>query len=387
MLTGSIIHSFMEYIGQTDKTATYSSIILIFQCSTMVFCSFWGDRIKKTTITLSFSIAIISLIAIPLILSTANIPQDNAMKYAYILAFSCISSMGLGIYNIMCYKLPLEIYKISNYGKLCSICGIVSGLASFGLTSLLSFLLKNTELGYRIVFAIFFSFGLILYIICSIITITFKPLYAPKETPKKSSIKELLKEGKFTKLIIPNFLRGVGTSIIALTTVIGLKDGILDATTSTYIAVFTVLGALIGNIAYLLVKKFSSLKIIITTSILMFILFPLMVITKNIYIFFACYLLGWALNTIYGIAIPVSVYDNISSKIIGGYSAWRMLIFTSGHIIIGFFLNALLEHCGSFIVLLIGASCLLICGLSYVLVFRKRVNDSLPPTTNSDLNN
>lgn len=117
----------------------YPSIILIIQVVSMTFCSFWSDKIKKTIIPISISIGVISLIAIPVILAYFNFPQNNSSKYVFILILSCILNFGLGIYNILIYKLPYEIYDISDYGKYTSISGILSGIVGFACTSLLSF--------------------------------------------------------------------------------------------------------------------------------------------------------------------------------------------------------------------------------------------------------
>lgn len=213
-----------------------------------------------------------------------------------------------------------------------------------------------------------------MYVISIGICLSFKRIDIEIETNTKSV--NLLKIPEFTKLILPNLFRGIATGILSLATVIGIKSGILNLTTSTLVATLSVLGGLLGNYLYLLLNRYKSASwILLLCSIIMTVSIPMIGVMKNLYIFYVCYFISWMLNTTYGIAIPVMVYNKISPNIVGKYSAWRMLIFTLGSAIPGFVLNYLMDKIGTFFVLLICGILFLICAVGYIIFLKNDKND------------
>ncbi len=371
LFSGSVIHTYFEYIGQTERTSFYSSLIQIVQCVAMAFCSLWGDKVKKTISFTGISVGIISLIGIPFVLSSCEVIGDNYTKYLFILVFSCIMSFGLGIYNVMSYRLPLEIFDIDGYGKYVSLSGIFSGISSFVFTFSISFF--SEHFSYENVIRVFFLIGFILFLCSVAVCLSYKRVNEVKVYEKKRV--NLLKMPDFTRLVIPNFLRGIATGILGLATVIGLKNEILNLKTSTYMATFTVLGALLGHYVYIvLIKKKNVSNVLLFCSIIMFIAIPSMVLFNNLYVFFIAYFIAWTLNTTYGIAIPVMVYNKVEEYAIGKYTAWRLLIFTFGSSLPGFFMNYFLENVGSLFVMSLCSLCFMLCGLGYIINLKNKKN-------------
>lgn len=370
LTTGAVVQAFFEHLGLTGKTSLYSSVIQIFQVASMMACSLWCDRLKSIIKSVGRSVCVIGTLSIALILVCLGIPSDTGDIFFFILAVSCVSSIGLGIYNVLIYKLPYSIYDIGEFGKYSALCGIVSGLCGFACTSLISYL--TGVFPYRTVILIFFAVGAVFFAAATVICFSFKKI-ADFPLDEKSDIK-LLRLPEFTKLIAPNILRGIGTGIMGLITVVGIKRGVLDGETSVHVATLTVLGSMCGFLFYLATVKTVRIKALtLITAFTVLVSLPLSVVTENFYFFCVMYFIAYAAVTALGNCIPVLVYGGVPREIIGKYTAWRMLFLTLGSAIPGFFMNLLLDKIGAVAVLATGGVCTAVCGVVYVVVFGKRI--------------
>ena len=91
-------------------------------------------------------------------------------------------------------------------------------------------------------------------------------------------------------------------------------------------------------------------------------------------LFFVFYFLAYAGVTAFGNCVPVLVFQRLPKDVIGKYTAWRMLLFTLGNAIPGFFMNTLLDTFGAAPVLLLGGLCVAACAVGYLLVLGREKN-------------
>lgn len=367
--SGAVVHAFAEYLGLVDKVSVYSSVIQIVQVVAMMICSLRCDGIKRIIKAVAASVVVVGVTSVGLLFVCAGIPAETSDIYTFILITSCVSSAGLGIYNVLIYKLPYSIYDIREFGKYSALCGTASGICGFVCTLLISVFSKCFP--YKVVITVAFAVGLVLFIAAILICFSFEEVENVNEKPTEEKI-NLFRLPEFTKLIIPNLLRGIGNGMVALVTVIGISAGVLDLSSAVHVATVTAIGSMSGFVAYLVISRFVSVRAqTVISSCVVLAVFPLSMSVGNTYVFFALYFITYAALTAFGNCIPVLVYGGIKRGIIGRYTAWRMLLFTAGSAIPGFFMNALLESAGAAVTALIAGACTVVCGAVYVAVMGK----------------
>lgn len=380
--TGAVVQAFMKYLGMEDKISLYTSIITAVQAVSIWGCSFVSDKVKKVTKTYGVVIASMTIMCITLLLSKYLQTDTIDKKYLLLLTGSCLFNISYGIGNVLAYKLPYEVIDMSEYGKYVSFAGIVSGVLSFGATSLISALSRVID--YGIVITVTFCFAIVLYVCSGAILFSVKPTEKQQvqveQTPqiqeeqidaRQFDGKSLITYPYFYKLILPNVFRGIGQGVISLAFVVGVLQGCVTNDNSTVFAVVTTLATLIGNAVYLFTCKHVKTKRYMVLSTMGLVLFTITIcFAKSSALFYLLYLSAYVFLTIYNILSPVIVYDYVPRNIIGKYTAWRMLLFTAGTAIPGFFADKLMEVAGTWSFIAIGCLCTVLCTVGYLWAFR-----------------
>ena len=104
----------------------------------------------------------------------------------------------------------------------------------------------------------------------------------------------------------------------------------------------------------------------------MFLLFPFMLVGKNVWIFLGVYCLILFLRLFMDNAIPVMVFRIVDYDTVGQYSAWRMMVHTLGIAIAGFICIPMLELFGGVLTLILTGAMLLICAIAYYVVEKQK---------------
>ncbi len=369
--SGTVVQTFMIWFGVANgKVEVYSSITLIVQVAAMAACAFTSDKFKNLKKIVTVCFFVLPSIFLALIsVSTGLFTGENSI-YGVILAVSIICNLALGIHNVFSYKLPYSIFDINDYGRIGSIVGILSGVISIGVSLLLSYCVGKFD--YRIVMTIAFSIGSLLWIACGVLTSTYKTI-SVEESRESVGLKEFFTYSLFYKAIAPTVLRGVGMGIFGLIAAIGLRDGVLNTETATYLTVFTSLSAIAGNLAYLFLdRKVKHKHLIIISGVLSGVFLSLISAWQSIVTFYVFYFLGNVAITVISMAHPVLVFESVPYKNIGRYTAWRMLFMTFGQALPGFFIESLYVVIGAFGIMIIGAVCSLISSIWLGMVLKKQ---------------
>ncbi|MBR1867932.1 MAG: MFS transporter, partial [Clostridia bacterium] len=359
LASGTIIQTFLFAFGiSADKVSLYASVIQIIQVAAMFFCMFFGDKIKNVkrlsvVLLLVYSAVFIAALVVLLF----SISSENAV-YTIVLIGSMVANFALGVYNVICYKLPYFVIDINDYGRMSSVSGMIGGAGSVLVASLLSFFVEKFD--YRLVMTIAFSIGGALNVIHSVIIGRYKIVNEEVKSEEKVTFLQTVKAFKrpeFYKTLLPHFLRGVGGGIIGLLVVVGNFDGLLDSSSSTLISVFTSASAILGSLVYFfLERKIDKRKALALFGILTALTFPFIAIFKNFVFFCIFYFVTNFLIQEISVLVPVIVYDGVDYDIISKYTAFRMLLLTLGQAIPGFFMVDALNAIGSVGVMAIGGA-------------------------------
>ena len=156
---------------------------------------------------------------------------------------------------------------------------------------------------------------------------------------------------------------------------IGYFYDILDSTTSSYLVVVTNVASVAGNYAFGLLAKNEGKRegiLLLISTIILAVMLPFMLVGKNIWIFLFVYAAAYFLSLFMSNAVPVMVLRIVDYDTVGQYTAWRMMIHTSGVAIAGFICIPMLELFGGIITLALAGIMLLICAVSYYIIEKQK---------------
>lgn len=187
-----------------------------------------------------------------------------------------------------------------------------------------------------------------------------KEKHKNKQKPK---IKELLYMPLFTKLIIPNLLRGIASGVFAMAAVIVLENGFSSSDT-TLLVTIAALAAILGSFLFaVLSRHINSRFLCLAGSIAVF---SVTLFGTNIrFLFFIAYFITGIGKIIIDYSVPTILYKLLSFERAGIYHAWRLIITTAGTSLATMLVGYLIGNVPIFIILIFAALCQLLSGLFY----------------------
>lgn len=373
LFTGAIVQTFLLYIGlKAGQVSVYTSVLQIAQVLAMLPLCVVGDKIKRVRTIVASVLYFLPVIFLSFLFIGSPILNSVQTKYAIALISGAIVFLAYGVYNVFCYKLPYFIIDMQQYGKISSISGSISGTISILLTFLISTLVKTFD--YLAVMSVFFVIGIILCVVSASVCLSFQ-LHKPnvtQPTTESVSFKALFKLPVFYKLIPAHVIRGIGNGIITLAVVIGSHEKILNTQTATTAAFLVSVATVVGYLLYTLTEnKLGTNGLLFFSGVLLAVTAPLCVCFGSLYLFFVFFTLNNLFNIIYGMAVPVIITKIVPFEMIGKYTSARMLLFTFGSALPGFFMESLLDWASGTITLLIGGFFILVSCLLYSFVAKK----------------
>ncbi len=368
--SGSVIQTYMLECGISEnKVSLYVSALQIIQTVAMLLVSKATENIKdiRKAVAVSFSGYIPFFGAMIYLCGNFRIVPET--RYIIIFSVSIILSLLMGIYNIVSYKLPHIIMDMKDYGKVLGQSGVVAGLLTIGVSSLMTLFLGRYE--YFGTMRIFFAVGAVTGITALLISFIYVKTASPEEKAEKVKI-NFFKYKPFYELIIPNFMRGFSIGIFNLITVIGYSAGLLDSSAAAVIATVTQVAMLISCQTYsLIVRKITNGVLIITASVAFCVSAPLMTASKSKLLFYIFYFIAYFFVNYVAYAVPVLVATHIDYKCLSQYTAWRMALYTLGIAVGGALVPFMLNSFGATVALLVCGVTLLPCGIGYYLFEKK----------------
>ena len=280
-----------------------------------------------------------------------------------------ISNISFGLNNVLAYKFPYHVIDMKDYGKIVAYSGIIVGIISTLITLLLSFAQKN--FGYFDVMKIAYIFVLIL--ICAYLAVTnsFKSVYDEKKQADGKAKISILKYKPFTYLVIPNILRGFSLGMINTVVTVGYYIELIDSYSASILIVITNVGNVLGSFVYSRVtNRINEKNILLTTSIAFSVLMPL-IVAGNTFTFLLFYAFAYFVVIIINYSIPVAVTRICDYRVMGQYSAGRMLINTLGTSLAGFLCIPMINLFGALVTMTMAGLFQLIAGIGYYIYITK----------------
>lgn len=381
--TGTVVQTFLLAFGVSeDSVSVYSSIVQIVQVVAMLVCLFVGDSVKNIKGLISVLFLVFPVILIAMLVVLIGRTGGENVVYTIVLIGSIITNLALGVYNVLCYKLPYFVIDTKDYGRISSVAGIFSGGVGIGGSALLSLFVKNYD--YRIVMTVAFLVGAVLWLISAVLCHSYKIREIPEELQGNAheekglkTVLRVLKHPVFYKTVVPHILRGVGLGVLSLIVVIGKTDGILNTKTSTYVTIFTNLAVIAGDGLYLAFDRFMGVKkSLFVSGIVLLLILPFTAAFENLIAFYIFYFVGYTFLTVVNMCVPVLVYDCVEYEIMSKYTAIRMLLFTLGQALPGFIFSRMVATVGTFGVLVLAGASFCISSVWFCLVLKKQTKKS-----------
>lgn len=360
-LTGAVIQTFFmeKGIGENDVNV-FLSIMQIIQVLTIFLFMKKSDSCKNVIRVTAF----VYLLNVPLTAFLIILSFFSESKNVYVLMYltGMVSNICFGINNVLSYKLPYYIMDMKQYGKLLSISGIIIGVTSTLFSLLLSFMQKS--FGYFQAMKIIYLAVLLMVFSYTVITNSFKNVYVEREKEENKRI-SILKYKPFLYLIVPNILRGFSLGMINIIVTVGYFVGLIDSFSSSILIVITNVITVLGCFAYSRsVNKIKEKNLLLFSSIAVTVLMPLIVIGNTV-TFLIFYAFAFFFVIIINYGVPVTVTKICNEKVMGQYSAGRMLLNTLGTSLAGFLCVPMIELFGAFLTMLICGVFQLLSGLGY----------------------
>ena len=368
---GAIFQTVLMEGGVSEELVNFVvSGVYILQLIVMTVFSRKFDSIKnmiKTTAYIYFLLLPI-LIILFLICTMGTI---DGIPLAMVGVSIVLYSLGMGMYNVIMYKLPYHIMDMSKYGRISSIAGIATGIGSLALSGIISRLTGMFE--YFAFMKYIYVASFVFLIVYVISTLTMKDIGYHEEKTSEEKI-NILKYKPFYTLIIPNFIRGFVLGIIQLAVTIGYYAEVLDGGSAAAMVLVTNIVTIGGCFVYsLLSGRLKERRIILLSSIAACIFMPFMMLGRNTAVFITFYGITYFFITIINYSTPVAVTKIMGYNVAGQYSAGRILINTGGIALGGFVCVAMFRTFGIVPSLIAVGVLQLIFGLWYYIYLKRNV--------------
>lgn len=373
--SGAVLQTFLLEKGFSEEnTNIYFSLIQILQIMTIMLFSAKADKIKRIVkATVKFH-----LLELPFIVFLAafcfSASKPDIFIFIALALTTVLFNIGIGIHNVLSYKLPYKILDMKYYGVTLSVSGMLSGTLSFVFSVILSFLQNSFD--YLSSMKLIFIAAIVIFSAYLRVTASYKENDEEKIATTRPTEKfNFLKFKPFSKLIAANILRGFCAGIIGMAVSIGYYNKCLDSSSAAVLVVITNVATILGCVFYSLISgKVRERNIILISSIAVFIFMPLMLINKDPLTFLIFYGIAYFFIILINYAVPVAVSRIASYEIAGQYNAGRMLLNTLGISIAGFFCIPLFRFIGVMPTMILSAGTQLISGIAYYFTLKTEKN-------------
>jgi len=331
--SGSLMQTFLASLGfESALIYLHSTLLQAANVLTIILASGWannGSPIKRSAFT-TIPIGLLFLCYVPIAIANDATP----MSYVLLTAFGVLQQIAYGFFTVCEYKTPYYIYKADEYGRMLSICGIISSLFSLFFGYFISFLTARFD--FAVIMKYAFIISAVLMLIAFVAIYFEKSLRAedPREDLPKNKEQpkvRLMKTPIFTLLIHANLMRGFAAGVISVLAAVALDLGHTETLTASM--VFAQSAASLAACAFFAVvaKKISERAIVIAGSLLV-VLIPLLLI-RNGMLYLILYTVITVGRTLIDYSIPSMLLKVVPVEIAGPYHAWRMVLQNAGMLI------------------------------------------------------
>ncbi|MCR5457273.1 MAG: hypothetical protein K6F14_04270, partial [Clostridiales bacterium] len=170
--SGTILQTFMLNVGMTDaEVSAYNAVIQIVQTGVIFAMAFLADKIRRVLKVYASIILSVSIIAVALVFCVFVRSDIDAVKWI-IFGSSIVTYFMIGVRNGVDYRIYYDIFNLRDMGSIMGAAIAISGLVSFGISVLYSFMV--TKLDYYDVMTMFFIMSAVMLVLSSAACFSYK---------------------------------------------------------------------------------------------------------------------------------------------------------------------------------------------------------------------
>ena len=329
---GSLMQTFLSVTGFSEQ------LIYIHVCLgqaanvlTILLCARFADRgnVIRRAALVQIPTGILFLFYLPL----CFLNQVSATAYIWLLLITLFQSVSIALHTICEYKTPYLIYRHQEYGKVLSVCGILSSIVSFGAGVL--FRQLSLQYSYNKIMLIAFIISCFLLLLSGGLQYFQKNLLNPTETPAeapkgdKIPLSVMFRHEAFSRLFIGNLTRGIASGTTTILATVALNIGYDKTLTSTMVSVQS-LATLFACALFALISKRIHPRNVILLGSFCYLIFPLLLCPNRPTFYLVMYFILVFGRTLVDYAVPAALIYAVPVEIAGMYNAWRMLLHHGG---------------------------------------------------------
>ncbi len=356
----------------SDLTYRLTSILQVISILTMFLFSRFADKgnVMRRSGFLLLANGVIYLFYLPF----CGLKTTATIVFILYGIVTCVETVISHINTVCEYKIPYYIYRPNEYAPVSSLSGIVAAVISFILSSTVSSVTGKFEYGN--IMLVLFSLSFLFMSSAGVLYLNLKPLgkeegaqeLEVKKDVKKVPLLEILKHPSFTRLFVPNFLRGVVNGFFVIITILALDLGYHESIPIRAVAIGSI-ASFSGSAVFTFLSRRIPIKKLILAGSFTFLLLPLILLKNNL-IFLIVYALAVFGRIFVTYGIPALLLKIVPVEMAGPYNTFRMILLTAGSAVASI-LASLLSP--AIFVILITVSQLVV-GISYF--FSKGLNQS-----------
>ena len=360
-ITGGIIQNFFSYLGfSSSQIGTYISMTNVAQIVVMILGIVFVDRIsnpKKTCSVLVLN-SIAFCLAMLFFCFFKGIPTNIIFISAMI--FGAFVSLLNGFESILAYRLPYQVIDMHEFEKGQNLTGIVGGIISVVITSLIS--VFSTVIDFSYIIAVGFTVSLIF---CIVASVTCKRMTEIKKIPKSDKFKlSKLKKRVFLYFYFPNFIRGCATAIVMMMPVIFVSEITDNPAKLSAMNIAYAIAGIVSSVIYRAIgNRLRSKTVFLIGAVITFVSLPMAVVGKSSIIFFIFYLFGGMGNTMLSVASAIYATEIVGADDIGAFSSLKMIFLLAGQAVSSFVIGKVIGKIPVFVLILVFVSFMLLSGI------------------------
>ena len=295
--------------------------------------------------------------------------------YICILGIASLLAVVSALFTIFDYKLPCEIMSMKSYSTHVAYSSLFCGIVGTGISLVLPVLYRKYSF-FTVASACILIAGVTLAL-SAFVMMWLKPIgessvalqnQRPRLNPVKDVLR-LLSNRDFRLLFIPNILRGFGSGMLSIISLIAIRGFSMEDGDVPLITAAANVGVFLSSFLYIILVKRLGIP---WTGLVGGILFCLICFSSfgNATTFLAFYTLAQVGLHLLGNAIPNMIYCSIEPGIISQFQTWRMILLSLGSAIGTPVYAALLDKVPVIVLFLISAVAIFLSVLGYYLLYR-----------------
>lgn len=349
LTTGALWQGFLLYYGLSNSAiGTIVSAASLAQTVAMFLNFCLSDRIKNP-IKASLICCVPNVIFLPAVHLLCKNTTDVALA-AVITALVFLTNLFSGMKGILSYQLVYILYRLDAYGWVSAwtgaAVGIVTTVAGVGAPLLLNLLPYETGM------LVLYLIGTIFAFLVTLLTGLLKPLppersnggVAGEQETQRVSLKRMCHQKNVTKLILPNFARGIAMGIVGCITIMAARQFQVNAANLALLASVAAASAIGGNLFLGIFGQHNRiLKLCIWGGGVFCASACAMAFAPSFGVYLVMYALLQTAYTLLNSVLPVIVTRFVSYRQIAPYSSLRMAITNCGSVLAGVVTGRLLD--------------------------------------------